>query len=317
MDTRHTIVTVYQFPKGGWSMTSSLRSGRTKLIVPNLDLLPYELRHGIKRFRLVAEEVTQTFTNEVEVCAWGYNGSSPGPVMVVQQGEHIQVEFTNHLPERTSIHWHGLIVPNDIDGVPQIGAGPVVEPGKTVVYDFVIRQAGTFMYHAHVMNAQQEAMGLAGMIVSFPPLPTADREYALMLQEWAVQKGEGSGNVFKIKPMSMDFDYFTINGKVYPDTSPLRVRYGETVRIRLGNLSQDSHPMHLHGHEFSVVAADGNRVIQPLTKNTINVAPGETWDIEFQANNAGTWAFHCHKPHHMANEHTSKLGGMFTTVKYV
>lgn len=88
-------------------------------------------------------------------------------------------------------------------------------------------------------------MGLAGMIVSFPPLPTADREYALTLQEWAVQKGEGSGNVFKIKPMSMDFDYFTINGKVYPDTSPLRVRYGETVRICLGNLGQDSHPMHL------------------------------------------------------------------------
>lgn len=297
-------------------MMASLRIGRTKLSVPDLDFLPYDLHHGVKRFRLVAEEVTQPFTTGVDVRAWGYNGSTPGPVMVVQQGEHIQVEFTNRLPERTSIHWHGLIVPNDVDGVPEIGAGPVVEPGDTGVYEFVIRQAGTFMYHAHVMNAQQEMMGLAGMIVSLPSQPLADREYVLLLQEWAVNNEE-EGGIYKIKPMSMDFDYFTINGKVFPDTSPLRVRYGETVRIRLGNLSQNSHPMHLHGHEFSVVAADSNTIVQPLAKNTINVAPGETWDIEFIANNPGTWAFHCHKPHHMANQHQPKLGGMFTTVKYV
>lgn len=294
-----------------------LRVGTTKIIVPDLDFLGYDVRHGVKRFRLVAEEAIQTFKNGVRVRVWGYNGSSPGPVILVQQGERIQVTFTNRLPEKTSIHWHGLIVPNDIDGVPGVGAGPVVEPGETVVYDFVIRQAGTFMYHAHVMNAQQEMMGLAGMIVSYSSQLVADREYVLMLQEWAVQKEERSEDLYTIDPMSMDFNYFTVNGKVFPDTSPLRVRYGEIVRIRLGNLSQNAHPMHLHGHEFSVVATDGNAITEPLIKNTINVAPGETWDIEFRANNPGTWAFHCHKPHHMANQHQPKLGGMFTTVKYL
>jgi len=329
-----------------------MRIGKTKLIVPNLSLLPYERDHGIKRFRLIAEPVEQTLTKGVTIKAWGYNGSTPGPVMVVSQGDRIQVEFTNRLPEETSIHWHGLIVPNTVDGVPEIGAGPVVKTGETYVYDFVIGQSGTFMYHAHVMDAKQEMMGLAGMVVSLPSHPTADREYVILLQEWAVETGTDmsmggmkmdtgqqsmpSGpmqmptrqqmadrdrkmnpQVLTINPMSMDFNYFTMNGKVFPETAPLRVRYGETVRIRLGNLSMDSHPMHLHGHEFRVAASDGSIVPMPLFKNTINVAPGETWDIEFQANNPGTWAFHCHKPHHTTNDHKTEMGGMFTVVKYV
>lgn len=330
----------------------SMRIGKTKLVIPNLSLLPYELDHGVKRFRLVAEPVEQTLISGVTIRAWGYNGSSPGPVMVVTQGDRIQVEFTNRLPEDTSIHWHGLIVPNTVDGVPEIGAGPVVKPNETYVYDFVIRQSGTFMYHAHMMDAQQEMMGLVGMIVSLPSQPTADREYVILLQEWAVKTGTDVGMggmkmgsdqattqagtmgmpmvqqrmdqdrkmtspIFNIDPMSMDFNYFTMNGKVFPETATLRVRYGETIRIRLGNLSMDSHPMHLHGHEFRVVAGDGSNIPVPWFKNTINVAPGETWDIEFHANNPGTWAFHCHKPHHTTNEHKTDMGGMFTTVKYV
>lgn len=329
----------------------SIRIGKTKLVVPNLALLPYRLQNGIKQFHLVAEPVEQTLMTGVTIRAWGYNGSTPGPVMLVNQGDRVQVVFTNRLSEDTSIHWHGLIVPNEIDGVPEIGAGPVVKPGETYIYDFVIRQCGTFMYHSHVMNAQQEMMGLAGMIVSLPANPTADREYIILLQEWAIQTGAGmnmggmnisadqvsmkagsmeattehkmtvgskmSPKVFDINPMSMDFNYFTMNGKVFPETEPLRVRYGENVRIRLGNLSMNSHPMHLHGHEYRVVASDGSNLPVPWFKNTINVAPGETWDIEFKANNPGTWAFHCHKPHHTTNNHETDMGGMFTVVKYV
>lgn len=260
--------------------------------------------------------------------------------------------FTNRLSEDTSIHWHGLIVPNNVDGVPGIGAGPVIKPGQTYVYDFVVHQAGTFMYHAHAMDAKQEMMGLAGMIVSLPRQQPTDREYVILLQEWSVQTGNGMNmvgmhmgghsasmnagteimsmseqteepdheanrRILDINPMSMDFNYFTLNGKAFPDTLPLRVRYGERVRIRLGNISMNSHPMHLHGHEFRVVAGDGSDIATPWFKNTINVAPGETWDIDFDANNPGVWAFHCHKPHHTTNEHQPGMGGMFTTVTYV
>ncbi|ACV58146.1 multicopper oxidase family protein [Alicyclobacillus acidocaldarius] len=328
----------------------SIRVGMTKLIAPNLTFLPHRMMRGVKQFHLVAEPVEQTLVNGVTIRAWGYNGSTPGPVMVVQPGERVQVVFVNRLPTSTSIHWHGLIVPNEVDGVPEIGAGPVVRPGETYVYEFVVRQAGTFMYHAHTMDAKQEMMGLAGMIVSLPRVLSTHREYVMLLQEWAVQTNDGvdmggmqmgvhtltqtvvalstsdhlsqgesgtQGKRFDINPMSMDFNYFTLNGKAYPDTAPLWVRLGERVRIRLGNISMDSHPMHLHGHEFQVVAADGARLRFPWSKNTINIAPGETWDNEFAANNPGVWAFHCHKPHHTTNAHQPGMGGMFTTVTYV
>lgn len=328
----------------------SLQIGKIKLIAPDIGFLPHQWHDGIKQFHLIAEPVAQTLMNGLTIHAWGFNGSTPGPVMLVTQGDRIQVSFTNRLPEETSIHWHGLIVPNSVDGVPEIGTGPVVKPGETYVYDFVVRQSGTFMYHAHMMNAQQEMMGLAGMIVSLPQYQTTNREYIILLQEWAVKTESGLGmgtmtmgtaqssmksdttksmeqqtqkrqhstdpQVFAIDPMSMDFNYFTMNGKVFPNTSPLRVRLGEKVRIRLANISMDSHPMHLHGHEFQVVAGDGSTIPLPWFKNTINVAPGETWDIEFDANNPGVWAFHCHKPHHTTNNHKTDMGGMFTTVKY-
>lgn len=159
-----------------------------------------------------------------------------------------------------------------------------------------------------------------------------DRDYIFLLQEWSVGKekmmhGENmqmdmsrehpamTGKLLDIDPTSMDFNYFTLNGKCYPDTQPIQVRYGERIRIRLGNLSMDSHPMHLHGHVFQVTATDGFPIQGPY-KSTINVAPGETYDIEFVANNPGTWVFHCHKPHHMTNDHQKTMGGMVTLVKY-
>ncbi|WP_331280150.1 multicopper oxidase domain-containing protein [Alicyclobacillus macrosporangiidus] len=247
----------------------SIRMGMTKLIAPNLKFLPHRLVHGVKQFHLVAEPVEQTLVSGVIVRAWGYNGSTPGPVMVVRPGERVQVVFVNRLPTATSIHWHGLIVPNEVDGVPEIGAGPVIRPGETYVYEFVVRQAGTFMYHAHTMDAKQEMMGLAGMIVSLPRVLSTHREYVILLQEWAVQTDSGmdmagmqmggqplpltqttgtlsmsehpthgepgtQGRRFDINPMSMDFNYFTLNGKAYPDTASLRVRRGERVRIGWG-----------------------------------------------------------------------------------
>ncbi|BCJ88354.1 multicopper oxidase family protein [Effusibacillus dendaii] len=315
------------------------------IVAPNLSFLPFQTYYGIKRFHLIAEEIHQTLTKGVTIRAWGYNGSTPGPVILINEGDRVQIALENRLPEATSIHWHGLVVPESVDGVPDIGAGPVVKSGETYVYDFVVNQAGTYMYHSHAIDAKQEMMGLVGMLVSLPRnRKLSDREYLILLQEWSVKTGkqmadmqmggmqmgdtqmrqmdmkpavsEPASGIFDIDPTSMDFNYFTMNGKAYPATAPLPVKYGETVRIRLANLSMDSHPMHLHGHVFQVVESDGMPLSIPYYKNTINVAPGETYDIEFKANNPGTWAFHCHKPHHMTNEHQSDMGGMFTIVRY-
>lgn len=290
--------------------------GTSKIIAPNLTFLPFKYMSGVKRFHLIAEEVQQPLDSNVTIRAWGYNGSTPGPVILVTEGDRVQIQLENRLPQATSIHWHGLIVPDSVDGVPGIGAGPIVEPGETYVYDFTIHQAGTYMYHSHA-SPEQEMMGMAGMIVSLPrTMSLADREYLILLQEWSVQMGS-MRDTYEIDPKSMDFNYFTLNGKSYPATQALNVRLGESIKIRLANLSMHSHPMHLHGHDYRVIEADGVPLPVPFFKNTLNVAPGETWDIEFIANNPGKWAFHCHKPHHMTNMHGTSTGGMFTIINYI
>lgn len=308
-----------------------------QLVAPNHTFAKSEVSIGVRRFKLTAEPVTQALSSNIQLKAWGYDGGTPGPVIVAFEGETVEIEIINRTTQRTSVHWHGLIVPNDMDGVPEIGEGPYIDPGKSFTYRFTLLQSGTYMYHSHV-NPLQELMGIVGMFVILPrTTPHVARDYVLMLQEWGIKKSGSSmssmgtsssmnmpaptqdvePHVYEVDPQAMDYDYFTINGKVYPETSPLRCRYGETIRIRLGNLSMDSHPMHLHGHTFRDIAADGNSLPVPLFKDTMNVAPGETWDIEFEANNPGNWAFHCHKPHHITDSHQPKLGGMFTYVKYV
>lgn len=326
---------------------------KTKIVTPNVGKAKYQrLENGIKRFHLIAEPVVHELIGGVKIRGWGYNGSIPGPTIVITQGDFVQIVVENRLPEDTSIHWHGLIVSNRMDGVPGPGGSPIIKPGESFTYEFRVQQAGTFMYHSHVHNASQELMGLTGMFISRSLYQEpVHRDYVLLLQEWAVKtngsagmemntgmrQGMGMGmeqhmmqekpgnqmsitpGIYDIDPMAMDYNFFTINGKAYPDTENLQVRLGERIRLRLGNLSMNSHPMHFHGHDFKVTATDGAPIspTSQWTKNTINVAPGETWDIEFTANNPGNWVFHCHKPHHTTNLHSKGMGGMLTIIKYV
>lgn len=299
------------------------------LYSPNHTFAPYEVVDGVRRFYLKAEKVNQRLTKDVTIRAWGYNGTAPGPTLVAYEGERVQIILKNELSEDTSVHWHGLVVPVSMDGVPSIGAGPSIKPGETFVYEFVLNHSGTYMYHPHM--GDQELMGMGGMFIVLPRNqgPTVSRDYVILLQEWSVKMDHGGSSdmmmedggmrekIFDIDPMSMDMNYFTINGKSFPLTEPLWVKSDELIRIRLGNLSMNSHPMHLHGHNFWVEATDGKKLPVPYLKDTINVAPGETYDIIFQAENPGTWAFHCHKPHHITNGHKPVLGGMFTIVKYM
>ena len=305
------------------------------VVSPDTPNAKYTTENGVKVFKLDAEPVKQEVSKGVYMNAWGYNGSTPGPTLVVNQGDKIRVVVTNKLTEPTSVHWHGLIVPNKMDGVPAVEDSPKIEPGKSFTYEFTVKQAGTFMYHSHVNTKKQEMMGMGGMLVSLPKDngEKVDRDYTLMTQEWKLEKpgskmemmmspddykeGEVPPGTYDVNPEAMMWNIFTFNGKQLPDTTPLQVKKGEKVKIRLGNLSMESHPIHLHGHNATVVAKDG----VPIKKsaqyevNTVNIAPGETYDIVFTADNPGTWPLHCHLPHHTAGP-DGKEGGMFTTVKY-
>ncbi|MEO8698822.1 MAG: multicopper oxidase domain-containing protein, partial [Kofleriaceae bacterium] len=176
-------------------------------------------------------------------------------------------------------------------------------PGKTFRYDFTFDRAGTFMYHPHADEMTQIALGMMGMIVVHPRnAPTKRvRDYALMLHEWKIPIGTRRPD-----PLAMnDFNQLTFNSKSFPGTAPLVAETGDLVRLRFANLGpMDHHPIHLHGHAFTVVATDGGPVPASarVPETTVLVPVGTTRTIEFIAREAGDWAMHCHMTHHAMNQ---------------
>ncbi len=294
------------------------------VITPNIIDLPSKVSNGIRYFELVAEPVTQEILPGVYINGWGYNGSIPGPTIKAYSGETVVIRLINKLPEPTSVHWHGLDVPNNMDGVPAVEPTPQIDPEHYFDYQFTISNpAGTHMYHTHVNSAKQQMMGLSGAFIVLDPngIDRANKDYFLMLEEFklkGLEMGEVKPGVYELDTMSESFNFFTINGKCFPATTPLPVKYGDLVRIRLGAVMHHAHPMHIHGHQFVVTAIDGNDVptASLMKRNTVNVASGETYDVEFIADNEGIWPFHCHIPHHMTNNMGKELGGMTTTIVY-
>jgi FtsP/CotA-like multicopper oxidase with cupredoxin domain len=288
------------------------------VITPGVDDLPYIERRGIKHFELVAEPVSREILPGIFIQGWGYNGSIPGPTIKVYPEDCVNIRVYNALNEPTSVHWHGLDIQKSMDDI-------TIYPGEYFDHCFrIVNSSGTHMYHTHFNVAKQEMMGMAGglIILDSSEAEQCSFDYFLMLQEFAVKglhMGELKQGHFEVEPLSDDLNFFTINGRSFPSTSRLPVRAGERVRIRMANPSMKAHPMHLHGHQFLVVATDGNKMnaCGRMLKNTLPVASGETWDIEFIADNPGNWPFHCHIPHHTANNMTPPTGGMFTTIWYV
>jgi hypothetical protein len=274
---------------------------------PDVPQLPWRMDVGIKEFHLIAEPVKQEIVPGRVVDLWGFNGSAPGPTIQVNQGDRVRIIVDNHLPEATSMHWHGFEVPVEMDGSPGSSQEPI-PPGGRFVYEFTLHQDGTYFYHSHM--AMQEMMGMIGAFIMHPKepcRPRIDRDFAIILQEYAVLP-----NISVPNSMNMEFNWLTLNGKAAPATTPLIVRHGERVRIRLINLGMDHHPIHLHGHQFVVTGTEGGR--QPETTwgpgNTVLVGVAQSRDIEFVATNPGDWMLHCHLPHHMMNQMSSNVGPM-------
>ena len=250
------------------------------------------MENGVKVYDMRAEEIQWEVEPGRKTKAWAYNGQVPGPQIRVREGDHVRVNFTNNLPESTSIHFHGLELPNDQDGVPFI-TQPPVKPGESYTYEFTVPNAGSHMYHSHHNAAMQVGLGLLGAFIVEPRRPLrahrADADYVMVLND-------GSHG-------------YTLNGKGFPATEPLVCKQGQTVRIRFMNEGMMIHPMHLHGMHMTVIAKDGWDQPAPWKCDTLNIAPGERWDVLVKATNPGTWAFHCHILPHAESEH-----GMFGMV---
>lgn len=284
------------------------RGARRRVITPNGTSMPWTMNDGAKEFRLVAEPVKREFAPGMIVDCWGYNGQTPGPTIEAVEGERVRLFVTNHLPERTSVHWHGFLLPNGMDGVSGL-TQPHINPGETYVYELTLKQHGTLMYHPHSDEMVQMALGMMGFFIIHPRAPEpVDRDFAIMLHEWAIAPGTSRPN----PAVMTDFNIFTFNSRVWPGTDPLVVKRGERVRVRFGNLSMDSHPIHVHGHQFEVTGTDAG-TIQPSARFrevTTDVPVGATRNIEFVADAPGDWAFHCHKSHHTMNAMNHDLPNM-------
>ena len=272
-------------------------TSRGTVVTPNGRSLPWRMHQGWKEFHLVAEEVDHAFSDATRATCWGYNGTTPGPTLEFVEGDRVRIFVTNHLPEHTTIHWHGILLPSGMDGVGGL-TQPHIQPGETYVYEFEVRQHGTHMYHPHADEMVQMAFGMMGMIVIHPrgedPAPV-DRDFAIMLHNWALHPG-----TWRPDPAVMvEFDLWTFNSRIFPAIDFLVARSGERVRIRLGNLSMWNHPIHLHGHQFVVTGSDGGRwrPEQWRPDTTVIVGVGQCRDIEFDAV-PGDWALHCHMSHH-------------------
>ena len=283
------------------SPTSPSNAPYPTIVTPNGSSLPWKMVNGAKEFHLVAEPVKREFAPGMIVNCWGYNGQTPGPTLEAVEGDRVRMLVTNHLPEPTSVHWHGFILPNGMDGVGGL-TQKHIPPGETYAFEFTLKQHGVQMYHPHSDEMVQMAMGMQGFFVIHPKggyVPVVDRHFCIFLQEWFVEAGTSTPN----PNIMTDFNLFTFNSRVWPGTDPLVAKLNQRVRVSLANLSMDSHPIHFHGHRFWLVGTDGGELPKEARwpEVTVNVPPGTTRTIEFVADNPGDWAFHCHKNHHAMN----------------
>ena len=285
-------------------------AGFLPAVTPDVPDLPFEMDNGVKVFHLFAQPVKQHISPDRVVNLWGYNGMAPGPTIQVRQGDRVRVMVHNHLPEPTSMHWHGLEIPFAMEGSPGLSQDAIA-PGGRFIYEFTLRQEGTYFYHSHM--AMQEMMGMIGAFIIHPAQPydpPADKDFVIILQEYAILPNNPTPN-----SMNMEYNWLTFNGKSGPSTTPLIARLGDRVRLRIINLGMDHHPIHLHGHQFVVTGTEGGR--QPKStwgpNNTVLVGVAQARVVEFAANNPGDWMIHCHLPHHMMNQMSSSVGPLSRT----
>src|SRR5262245_5856402 len=279
--------------------------GVVPVVSPDIPDMPWRLENGVKVFDIRVEHVRTELIPGRVLDGWGFNGSIPGPMIQVNEGDRVRLNVENRLPEPFSMHWHGLEIPVEMDGMPGISQD-AIPPNGRFVYEFTLKQNGTFFYHSHM--AMQQMMGLIGLFIIHPRpghTPRVDRDFGIILQEWALLPNNTIPN-----SLAMEFNWLTMNGKAGPATTPLLVKIGERVRIRIVNLGMDHHPMHMHGHQFYVTGTEGGRIrttaVEPA--NTVLVGVAQARDIEFVADNPGDWHFHCHLPHHMMNQMASMVG---------
>ncbi|UDF33263.1 UNVERIFIED_ORG: multicopper oxidase domain-containing protein (plasmid) [Roseateles sp. XES5] len=275
-------------------------------------VLQPRMEGDVKVFDLTASVISWSILPGETVEAYAYNNQVPGPTLRIVEGDKVRINVTNRLPESTTVHWHGLILPNEMDGPAHITQEPI-QPGQTFTYEYTVEQAGTYFYHTHDHVDRQQSLGLYGALIIDPKDPAeaipADLEYTMQLQEWVKREWL----TYPAMPMEGALpNFFTINGKSFPATDTIKMKVGQKLKVRfVGSHTTAIHPMHIHGGPFEIAAVDGE-TLQPSARylaDTVNVAPGQRYDVLWTAQRPGKWLVHCHISHHTTNNNVEIDGG--------
>ncbi len=272
------------------------------------------------KFEMTIEEVTIKVAPKLDYKVFAFNGQVPGPLIHVKEGDDVEVLVTNNTSTAHTIHWHGFYQNNNWrnDGVPGI-TQQAIEAGDSFTYKWKAEKTGSLWYHCHTnVNEHVGIRGMWGPVVVDPLNPTEQektvtKDVIVMFSTWESSNASkfGQGGT----PADL-VDYFSINGRSFPSTQPLRVKKGDVVRFRLYGAGGGFHSFHPHGHDMLVTHKDGLPLAQPYTADTLLVGPGERYDAIVKMDNPGRWIAHDHVDTHVTN--AGKFpGGAITVIEYV
>lgn len=272
-----------------------------------------------RTFEMNIEDTRITLVEKQQFHTFAFAGQVPGPLFHLDEGDEVEVTVNNLTALPHTIHWHGMFQKGtwQMDGVPDV-TQPAIQPGETFTYKFVAEPSGTFWYHCHVnVNEHVVMRGMYGPFIVRPRKPTpiekkVTKDFVLMLSDWASKWADKPG--FGGVPGDV-FDYFTINGRAYPESEPIRIQKGDVVRLRLIGAGDLSHSIHIHGHSFQIAFKDGFPLPSPIWADTVHVAPGERYDLILIADNPGRWMIHDHVDSHTMNGERP-MGGIMTVIEY-
>lgn len=301
------------------TLTSATRHYTARLALASLLLAPLLVSAEARHFEINIEDTRITLVDKQDFHTFAFNGQVPGPLIHVKEGDEVTVDVNNLTTLPHTIHWHGLLQRNSwqMDGVPDV-TQPAIKPGESFTYKWIAEPSGTMWYHCHVNVNEHVAMrGMFGPLIIEPkdPIPVekeVTKEFILLLSDWA--------SAYAFKPgyggVAGDvWDFFTINGKAFPDSQPMRIKTGDVVRIRFIGAGEFAHSIHIHGHIFKVVFRDGRPLSAPYDVDTVTINPGERYDVILRADNPGRWMVHDHVDSHTVNG-SKPMGGMMTVLEY-
>lgn len=293
-------------------MLSKLKYSVLALVFLTLFSLPGYAE--LRKFEMTIEEVELEVAPGFKTKVWAFNGQVPGPLFHVQEGDDLEVLVHNNTTLNHTIHWHGQYQLNtwQSDGVPDV-TQKAIEPGESYTYKFKALKVGSLWYHCHVNVPEHVGTrGMWGPFIVEPKKPTrlekkVTKDAVLMFSGWnpevADTYGEGG---HPTEPIS----YFSINGKSFPMTQPLRVKEGDVLRLRLFSATIPV-AFHPHGHDAIVTHKDGLPVEHPYPVDVLSIVPGERYDVIIEMNNPGIWMAHDHNEHHVSNNGKEPGGAMF------